>query len=196
MQALSCGVMAAGLWCCVSCSALPAVRLALLTYSLWGLVEWGYHKEVMHAKPGSLARRFLRHHNVLHIQHHKHTNSDMTLHEEYDQHAVYFHTIVTVYTSVLGAVVLSGLIALLGIQGIPYAWTLLSTTAMAIVHGALWNTLHADSHGLGSLDFADGMPVSLFRLVPCSLLLCCVLCIAAVYERAGQAWHGTISSHL
>jgi hypothetical protein len=48
-------------------------------HSLWSLVEWGYHKEVMHAKPGSLGRRFLRHHNLLHIQHHKHTNADMTL---------------------------------------------------------------------------------------------------------------------
>ena len=55
--------------------------------------------------------------------------------------------------------VLSGLVFLLGIQGIPYAWTLVSTTTMAIIHGALWNTLHADSHGLAKLDFADGMPV-------------------------------------
>eukprot|EP00959_Pyramimonas_sp_CCMP1952_P291095 6089298-Pyramimonas_sp.AAC.1 len=59
--------------------SLPALRLAILTYSLWSFVEWGYHNWVMHALPKSWGRRFLRHHNMLHLDHHKETNRDMTL---------------------------------------------------------------------------------------------------------------------
>jgi len=135
---------------------LPVLRLAILTYSLWSLVEWGYHNYAMHAKPRSLGRRFLRHHNLLHINHHKDTNPDMTLQEDFDVDSVYFHTRVTLYTPVLGCMVLSTVIALTG-AGIPYWWTLVATSAISLLHGAMWNTLHADSHGL-DIDFEHGPP--------------------------------------
>ena len=79
----------------------------------------------------------------------------MLLQEDYNTHSVYFHTKVTLYTPVLGTLILSGLITLFN-MGIPCWWSAVSTTIIAVIHGVLWNTLHADSHGLVDLHFKDG----------------------------------------
>jgi len=137
--------------------SLPALRLAILTYSLWSFVEWGFHNWIMHAKPKSWGRRFLRGHNLLHLDHHKDTSRDMTLKDGYNTDSVYFHTKVTLYTPVLGTLILSGFITLFN-MGIPCWWSAVATTIVAVVHGILWNTLHADSHGIDDLEFKDGLP--------------------------------------
>lgn len=161
-QVLCAAAMGVGIVASVTCQSLPVLRLAFLNYSLWSLVEWGYHNKVMHAKPKSWGRRYLRHHNLLHINHHKDTRPDMTMQETYDRDAVYFHTRVTLYTPVLGCLVLSALIAATG-AAIPYWWTIVSPTVIAIIHGVLWNTLHADSHGL-ELDLTIHGPPRLTSL--------------------------------
>jgi hypothetical protein len=58
---------------------LPILRLCILTYSLWSFVEWGFHNWIMHAKPKSWGRKFLRGHNLLHLDHHKDTDRHMIL---------------------------------------------------------------------------------------------------------------------
>ena len=77
---------------------------------------------------------------------------------EYERDAVYFHTKVTLYTPFMGMIVLSAFIALTGTVGIPYWWTLVATSIIAVIHGVLWNTLHADSHGLEDDLIVNGPP--------------------------------------
>eukprot|EP00959_Pyramimonas_sp_CCMP1952_P291096 6089298-Pyramimonas_sp.AAC.2 len=77
------------------------------------------------------------------------------LQDGYNTNSVYFHTKVTLYTPFMGWLVLSAYIKLFNV-GIPCWWSLVATSAIAVVHGVLWNTLHADSHGIEDLDFTDG----------------------------------------
>mmetsp|Transcript_38353 Transcript_38353/g.64431 ORF Transcript_38353/g.64431 Transcript_38353/m.64431 type:complete len:373 (+) Transcript_38353:158-1276(+) len=138
--------------------SFPILRLCILTYSLWSFIEWGFHNWIMHAKPKSWGRKFLRGHNLLHLDHHKDTDRHMILKDGFNPDSVYFHTKVTLYTPVIGTLILSALITVVN-AGIPCWWAAVSSAVLAVVHSILWNTLHADSHGLQeSLHFTDGMP--------------------------------------
>ena len=139
-------------------SILPindVLRLAILSYWIWGYGEFAVHKWAMHAPMGSWADRHL-HINSLHVTHHKDTLRDMTMDEGYSLDALYFHLPNTFLQGITGTLLIS-LISQIFSLDIPISSIVTASFISAILHSFLWNSLHLDMHEVKA-DLRDGMP--------------------------------------
>lgn len=132
------------------------VRLAILTYMIWSLGEYIFHRVAMHAPVRSLGDAVFNGYNRLHIQHHKETNKDMTMEEGYDPHGIYFLYKTTMISIAASIFFVGAGCALFHVECSPLA-LVAASTGMGLVHGLFWNRFHADSHSL-TLDYDDGLP--------------------------------------
>lgn len=157
--------VAAGLLSFAVCAdELPAVRLAILCYSLWSVGEYAMHRFMMHAPAGAFGDRLnlglydgKRSLNRLHIEHHIDTAKDMTMKTPYDLDAIYFHLPNSAIQAAFASTVLLAADAGLDLN-IPAGWVPLASIAATALHNTLWNSLHCDMHEVDGSCIADGAP--------------------------------------
>jgi hypothetical protein len=151
-------VATAGITAATTVEAIPSpLRLFALTYMVWSVWEYGFHRIAMHAKRFSAADEFFRNYNKLHILHHAETNGDMTMKEGFEPHGIYFSFKTSAGALLASVASIAGVAAVLNVPGLSAVTVVGASVIMTLAHGLLWNRLHSDSHAV-KLAYADGLP--------------------------------------
>lgn len=132
-------------------SAPAALRVAVLCYGTWSSWEYWFHRLFMHARPKSLGSAIINAfgpYDALHQEHHRETNSDMTITPYEDERylaGIYFSIMTSVYSFFIGGALVWAEICAFGLH-IPF-WLVPPAAALTcLYHQLFWNKIHADSH--------------------------------------------------
>jgi len=133
-QGIAIGVTALSTAVVLDSAHFPApIRMFLLSYALATSVEWAYHKYNMHGV------------DDVHILHHSETNDDMSMPQGYNINAIQFPLSASLQIAGYGIPLLAA-VDLAFHLNIPLWYVPLASTAVAVSHAGLWNTLHPDTH--------------------------------------------------